>query len=62
MNKETRSFIWGLILLLLCGFALALQINHIMNENPTDWTDGILMIFTILGFLSGGFRVFNSID
>ena len=36
MNKETRSFIWGLIFVLTCGIALSMHIVDIQIGKPSD--------------------------
>jgi hypothetical protein len=62
MNKETRSFIWGLILVLICGSGFAIHIIEIKIGKPRDWYDWTLMILTLYGLISGGWRVFRAVD
>jgi len=62
MNKETRSFIWGLILFLLCGSGFAIHIIEIKIGKSIDWYDWALMIFIIYGLISGGCRIFRAVD
>lgn len=62
MNKETRSFIWGLIMFLICGLALVIHIIEIQSGKPRDWYDFTLMVLTFIGMMSGLSRIYKSID
>ena len=62
MNKETRSFIFGLILILICGVGFVIHLTEIENgvyRNTRDW---ILMFLDFFGVISGMIRVFKTID
>lgn len=53
MNRETRTFIWGLFIMIFCTFALAGFILHIMRGNR-EWYyfigAAICMINSYIGF------------
>ena len=62
MNKETRSFIWGMFVLIVCGSGCAIHLNNIYNGANYDLYYWILFILCALGVYSGAVRVFNNID
>jgi hypothetical protein len=62
MNKETRNFIWGLILLLLCGSGVATHIIKLksgMDYTLYEWTS---LVCCSYGLVCGGIRLFKTID
>ena len=61
MNKETRNFIWGLILLIICGWGLSIHLTQIINEEHRNIIDNLMMIGTIPGVLIGFITVHKSL-
>lgn len=63
MNKETRTFIWGLILLLICttGFSIHLieMVKGIWECNAWQM---FLFIGTTLGMIIGAIKVSRTTD
>lgn len=54
MNKETRIFIWGLILTLINATTISVKINEIINNNwQVDVPDAILITILATGLLLG---------
>jgi hypothetical protein len=53
MNKETRMFIWGIILTIICGLATVIHIIEIKENIPQNWLDWVGMVFCICGLYSG---------
>lgn len=45
MNKETRIFIWGLLLVAVCGWSLTSCVHSIVNE---EWKATILEFITLI--------------
>ena len=62
MNKETRSFIFGMFLLILCGLACAININNIYNGANYTLYDWILFVLSAIGFYYGLVMVSHNID
>jgi len=62
MNKETRNFIWGLILVLLCGSGVAIHIIQLKSGMDYTWSEWILLVCCSYGLVSGGIRLFKTID
>jgi len=57
MNKETRTFILGLILLFMCGYRSA-QLMHSLLHGGFDYGwDWVFLIFTFLGTLIGAGKI-----
>jgi hypothetical protein len=62
---KTRQFIFGLILLLLCGTATAVHVDVVQIHDHTwdcDAFNVVLFIFTILGAISGAVYIFRSLE
>jgi len=61
MNKETRQFIWGLVLLLVCGIGVSIHLNNIANGT---WPGGInylySFLFSIVGCIAGFYYVIKN--
>ena len=52
MNKESRIFIYGMLLLIICGFATAIHITQIANGTWDSSTYNIILfILSIIGSL-----------
>jgi len=62
MNKETRSFIWGLILLLICATALAIHIVKLRSDAFYDWVDWTMLTFSIIGSFMGYHKIHTTIE
>lgn len=62
MNKETRSFIWGLILVLVCGSGFALHVIEIENGIKRTLYDWVAMAFTSFALYAGVVRVYKAVD
>ena len=59
MNLETRKFIWGLILIILCGFSTAIHILNFVNGTFEHgiWWNWILFIMSLVGTISGWIKI-----
>ena len=62
MNKETRSFIWGLLLVLICGSAVATHIIQLESGINYTWYEWTLLALCVYGVGTGGIRVFKTVD
>jgi hypothetical protein len=62
MNKETRTFIWGLVLMFVCGSGLAIHIIRLKNGIGYDWVEWTLFCGCLYGTITGGVRVFKTVD
>ncbi len=62
MNKETRTFIWGLVLMFVCGSGLAIHIIRLKNGIGYDWVEWTLFCGCLYGTIAGGVRVFKTVD
>jgi hypothetical protein len=62
MNKETRSFIFGMFVLIVCGTGCAIHLTNISNGANYNLYNWILFALCVLGVYSGAVRVFNNID
>jgi|TARA_R110000787_G_scaffold285497_1_gene401411 hypothetical protein len=62
MNKETRNFIWGLILVLVCGSGVAIHIIQLKSGIIYTWYEWTILALCAYGLVSGGIRVSKSID
>lgn len=61
MNKETRSFIWGLLLIIVCGSSLGTILERVAYGDAA-FLDGLGTIFALLGVYLGAKRVYKNID
>jgi len=61
MEKDTRTFIWGLILLITGSIALS---THIIEIKNNVWEFSIwktmLLLGSILSIIIGGYKVINT--
>ena len=62
MNKETRTFIWGLILLIVCGVGFSIHINDFINGTFEYGWNWLLFGGTITGTVIGGIKVSRTTD
>lgn len=62
MNRETRTFIWGLLLILICGSGLAIHIVRIKAGIGYDWIEWGLFAACLYGTIAGGIRLFKTVD
>lgn len=61
MNRETRTFIWGLILLVISSFSIA-HIGARIYQGDSIWFNYVLFIGSFLGFFSALRYIFKTID
>jgi hypothetical protein len=62
MNKETRIFIWGLVLVLICGTALAIHIAEMINGTwRFNALQSFMLFFSAVGFICGGININRTI-
>jgi len=63
MNKETRTFIWGVIMLLLCTSAFMIHLIEMANGT---WICNAWQIFlfigTTLGMIIGAIKIIRTTD
>lgn len=61
MNKETRIFIWGLLLLSICGWMLMLSIHSMVTE---EWKglliSWIIFTFSFFGTITGADKIIKT--
>jgi hypothetical protein len=63
MNKETRTFIWGLILLLLCTTGFSIHLIEMVNGTwKCNAWQMFLFIGTTLGMIIGAIKVSRTTD
>lgn len=62
MNKETRTFILGLLLMLICGSGLSIHIIQLKNGMAYTWYEWFLFTACLYGTIAGGIRVFKTVD
>lgn len=62
MNKETRTFVWGLLLVFICGLSVCIHIDELYDGKVYSWYNWVLMGLNVCGFLSGVQYVGRSID
>jgi len=61
MNKETRQFIWGLILLFISTVAVAIHMAEIHNGTWTGGVNYFLLTASALGLIPAAYYVFKNI-
>ncbi len=62
MNKETRSFIWGLIILIPSLFSIAALSKQYNDDIAFSTLDCIRLVLSILGGLDAAERIYKSIN
>ena len=62
MNKETRMFIWGLLLVMVCGTGLVIHIIQLKSGMHYTLYEWLLFAVCLYGIIKGGFRIFKTID
>tara|TARA_R110002167_G_C12358963_1_gene622970 strand:- start:340 stop:528 length:189 start_codon:yes stop_codon:yes gene_type:complete len=60
MNKETRNFTWGLMLVLFCGSGVAMHIIQLKAGMNYTWYDWTLLTLCSIGLVLGGNRVLKT--
>ena len=53
MNKKTRKFIYGILILLICGLATAHNIHKVITESPFKWGSLIAALICAYGLWIG---------
>jgi len=62
MNKETRTFIWGIILLFICGTGLALHIIDLVNGTFEHGWHWVLFVGCAFGTIQGSIKIAKTTD
>ena len=62
MNKETRTFIFGLVLFLICGSGVARDIIPLVDGTKFDLLQLFTLICSIVGCLIGYGYIQKTID
>jgi hypothetical protein len=62
MTKETRTFIWGMTLLLVCGIGLALHIVDFINGTFEYGWNWLLFAGCAFGSIQGGVKITQTTD
>ena len=62
MNKETRSFIWGLIIVIINALAMAIHIIQIRYGVDYGLFEYTIMAFNIIGLIIGFERIYKTIN
>ena len=57
MNKERRTFIWGLILMIICGLGCMIHLKNIACGTFQGGVQFIFFLSSIAGFLLGKSKV-----
>lgn len=60
MNRETRTFIWGLIIILLCGTSSVCLIFHLIDGEIAGLFGYPMLIVNLLGFSEGARKVLKT--
>ena len=61
MNKETRQFIWGILLILFFGFVLAINYHNYVNDIIFSIWDYLLIPLYLYQMFVGGTYIHKSI-
>lgn len=62
MNKETRIFIWGVLLILFCSIGVGIHTLNLRNGITYTWYDWVLASSCLLGVVSGGVCVYKTVN
>ncbi len=62
MNRETRTFLWGLLLIVYSVYIIRLDLYMIQLEQKFDIISWLSLICTIIIFLIGYKKVKKTID
>lgn len=57
MDKETRTFIWGIVLTILCSIGAGVYMIQLKSGMDYAWYDWVLFVGFILGIMSGVSRI-----
>ena len=57
MNKERRTFIWGLILMIICGLAIVVHLKDIVYGTFQGGVQFMFLLSAIAGFIVGKSKV-----
>ena len=62
MNKETRQFLYGMLLLLVCGLGAAIHLSQIHEGVWVfDWFNSLCLVFCIYGTFAGISNILKTI-
>lgn len=61
MNKQTRNFIWSIIVLLICPIGVTLAIID-LHAGHVNALNILTLVFASLGTISAAFRLFESLE
>ena len=62
MNKKTRTFIWGLLLIIVCGIGSAIHVVQLKNGMHYTWYEWTLFAGCLYGAIVGNFHIYKTID
>jgi len=62
MDKETRTFIWGLLLVIICGLGLTIHIVQLRSGMHYTWYDWVLFACCLYGTISGVLCIHKTTD
>ena len=62
MNRETRTFIWGMMLLIVCGVGAAIHVVNLINGSFDYGWDWVLFAFSAVGAILGGVNIAKTTD
>lgn len=62
MNKETRTFIWGLIMVFMFGATIVYHGVNLKTGVIYNWHEWILFSICVMGFISGLSKVIKTTD
>lgn len=57
MNRERKTFIWGLILMIVCGLAIVIHLKDIAHGTFQGGVQFMFLLLAIAGFIVGKNKV-----
>lgn len=60
MNRETRTFVWGLLIFFVVGTGLVRQIHYMIESGSEDWLDFVVLFILGVGTLGGAIKIMKT--
>lgn len=61
MNRETRTFIWGLVLIFACAPGLAIHLHKVIHLTFQGGWQYLLLLSCLYGVIQGCVYIYKSI-
>lgn len=62
MNRETRTFVWGLLIFFVVGTGLVYQIHYMIESGSEDWLDFVVLFILGVGTSGGVIKIIKTTD